>query len=298
MSWTDCQEDSTMRQRETKEQRLARNNREFEFPQNRIKVARLRDNGSTGDVLIPTQSFWLRMCREECGTTHEETETVIKDLPGRHYFRIEICGSNVGFGVILRDSMRSPIVAISRVSDNCVSPFYHELQGLSLGLNLAVKYRIIYLNIICISERLACYVMESWSWMGSDCCPRRRDNPNNPIEKKKYCVDCAKRKLAQMGESKNADKILQLTGEIFNTALEFVREGFHQFHLEAATKWLSTKAVRHLANSGLNQELRLPEIGKDEEIAEIFYKEVYRHGSAEELMLQKQQLELRRLGLH
>ncbi|KAI3886223.1 hypothetical protein MKW92_018607, partial [Papaver armeniacum] len=254
------------------------------------------ENGTVGYVLIPTRSFWLRMCRQEWGITHEETKTVIKDLPGRHLFRIEICGSNVGFGVILRDSMRSPIVAISRVSDDSVSRFYHELQGLSLGLNLAVKYRIFYLNIICISEHLALYIMERWGWMGLDCCPRRRDNPNNPIEKKKYCVDCAKRQLAQIGENKNVDKILQLTDEIFNTALKFVREGFHQFHLEAATKSLSTKAAWRLANSGLNQELRLPEIEKDEEIAEIFYKEVYRHGSAEELMLQKQQLELQRLS--
>ncbi|MCL7036343.1 hypothetical protein MKW94_001811 [Papaver nudicaule] len=186
----------------------------------------------------------------------------------------------MGYGVTVRDfMMKNPIVAISRVVDGYVFPFYHELQGVSLGLKLAMKYKIIHFDFICTSEDVYGYVMRTW-WRKHRCgCPLR-DNPKNPREKKRYCVKCSEWILSGMGERKNADKILPLIDEISCDALELAREGYIDLYMmPIRTKLSSAKAVLHLANLGIDQELRLLEIEKDEEIAEILYKEVYGHGT-------------------
>ncbi|KAI3917538.1 hypothetical protein MKW98_021300 [Papaver atlanticum] len=239
-------------------------------------------NSEVGTIqyhLIPTRSYWLSMVRDDWGTTDDEIKASM--LPG--------------YGVILRDSMRNPIIVISKVSDEYVSPFYHELQGVSLGLKLALKYKFYHFKVNFISEDVAGYVMQSWQWKYACDCPER-DNPENPNEKKYYCVECSKIRLNQTGERKNVDKILTLIDEIFYDALELEREGnFPCFRL-STTKLSRAQAVWHLANSGIDQALRLDEIDEDEEIAEILYKEVYGHGSVEELMLQhKMEKEERKL---
>ncbi|KAI3961097.1 hypothetical protein MKX01_035683 [Papaver californicum] len=233
------------------------------------------------------------MCEEEWGSNDEETKTFTKDASmHRQRFRIEVCGSYKGYGVIVRDSMRNPILVISRVAVDYVSPFYHELQGVSLGLKLAMKYGIFRFYFDCISEDIAEYVMRSWSWMHWCDCPSR-NNPKNVSEKLDYCIKCSEYTLDEIGEEKNANKILPLIDEIFYNALELQREGYIGFAL-SAMELSKAKAVRHIANEGLDQELRLPEIKEDKEIAEILYKEVYGHGSEKEVMLQQQQLTLQK----
>ncbi|KAI3840523.1 hypothetical protein MKX03_014222 [Papaver bracteatum] len=224
------------------------------------------------------------MVRDDWGTTDDEIKASIASSQ-LHLFHIEVCGWHKGYGVILRDIKRNPIIVISKVPDEYVSPFYHELQGVSLGLKIALKYKFYHFRFNCISEDVAGYVMQRWRWKYACGCPER-DNPENPNERRYYCVRCSKSRLNQVGERKNADKILSLIDEIFYDALELEREGnFPCFRL-STTKLSRAQAVWHLANLGIDQELRLDEIDEDEEIAEMLYKEVYGHGSMEELMLQ------------
>ncbi|KAI3832863.1 hypothetical protein MKX03_026624, partial [Papaver bracteatum] len=239
---------------------------------------------------------WLEMVRDEWGTTDEEIKASIKAVGLRHVFKIEVCGWHKGYGVIMRDNMRNPIVVISKAIDSYVSTFYHELQGVSLGLKLAMKYKIIRFDLNCISEGVSEYVMHTWGTKYDCGCPSR-DNPKNPRKKKYYCVKCSKSTLDEVGVRKNADKIIPLLDEIFYDALEFAREGYRNLYV-FPTKLSSAKAVRRLANSGIDQELRIHEIEKDEEMAEILYKEVYGHQSEQEiqqqLMLRKQKQKLQK----
>ncbi|MCL7038990.1 hypothetical protein MKW94_020176 [Papaver nudicaule] len=222
------------------------------------------------------------MCREEWGTTEEETTSFIKDANACfHRFKIEACGSYQGYAVIIRDKERNPFLVISRVPEDYVSPFYNELQGVSLALKLAMKHRIFHFFFYCISEDLCEYVKLSWAYKRRCDCPPR-DNPRNPEKKLDYCVRCLAYSIYEMGEESNADKILFHIDEIFNDALE--RQGYPWFDLWATER--SAKVVHHLAKSGLDQEMRINEIEEDEKIAEILYKEVYGHGSLQEVMLQ------------
>ncbi|XP_026431675.1 uncharacterized protein LOC113328902 isoform X1 [Papaver somniferum] len=283
---THSKEVSTVEPRKTREQREAIYKREFS--QNCVKAARLSERGTVIYRYIPTRSFWMRMCREEWGVTLEETTTLIKDNRSHHFY-IDICGSYMGYGVILRDSMKNPIVALSSILDHHISQFYSDLQGVSEGLKLAIKYNIRHFVMVCSSDYIPQYVMLSWAKKDECSCPAR-DDPDNPEKKKSYCVDCSRSLLHEIGEKGNAGKILPLIDEIFYDALEF--KGFIYFNMH--TDELSRlKAVCHLANSGMEQELRLPEIEEDEKLAEILYKDVYRHISEEEVV-QYQQLMLQK----
>ncbi|KAI3899880.1 hypothetical protein MKW92_013943 [Papaver armeniacum] len=262
---------------------------------NYTEVAKLSSYGVEFH-LIPTRSHWLEMVRDEWGTTDEEIKASIKAVGLRHVFKIEVCGWHKGYGVIVRDNMRNPIVVISKAINSYVSTFYHELQGVSLGLKLAMKYKIIRFDLNCISEGVSEYVMHTWGTKYDCGCPPR-DNPKNPRKKKYYCVKCSKSTLDEVAVRKNADKIIPLVDEIFYDALEFAREGYRNLYV-FPTKLSSAKAVRRLANSGIDQELRIHEIAKDEEMAEILYKEVYGHQSEQEiqqqLMLRKQKQKLQK----
>ncbi|XP_026442991.1 uncharacterized protein LOC113342778 [Papaver somniferum] len=234
---------STVEPRKTREQREAIYKREFS--QNCVKVARLSECGTIIYRYIPTRSFWMRTCREEWGVTLEETTTLIKDNPSHHFY-IDICGSYMGYGVILRDSMMNPIVALSSILDHHISQFYSDLQGVSEGLKLAIKYNIRNFVMVCTSEYIPQYVMRSWEQKNECSCPAR-DVPDNPEKKKSYCVDCSRSSLDEIDEEGNAGEILPLIDEIFYDALEF--EGFIYFNMH--TDELSRlKAVCHLANSG------------------------------------------------
>ncbi|KAI3865790.1 hypothetical protein MKX03_015882 [Papaver bracteatum] len=274
-------EESTVEPRKTREQREAIYKREFS--QNCVKVPRLSEGGTVTYGYIPTRSFWMRICREEWGVTDEETTALIKGRP--HHFYIEICGLHMSCGVILRDSGRSPIVAVSRVFDDYGSQFYYDLQGVSVGLKLAMKYQIRNFSMVCTSEYIPQYVMQSWERKNECSCPPR-DDPENLDKKKYYCVECSRWLLDEIDEGGNAGKILPLIDEIFYDALEF--KGFIYFNMSVA-ELSRAKAVCYLANSGMDQELRLPEIEEDEKLVEILYKDVYGHVSEEEV-LQKQRL--------
>ncbi|KAI3917245.1 hypothetical protein MKX01_000022 [Papaver californicum] len=212
------------------------------------------------------------MVLDDWGSNDDETIACIKAASQPQFFRIEVCGWHLGYGVILRDCMRSPILVLSRICETYVSPFYHELGGVSLVLKLAIKYKLSYFDFNCYR---------------CGCPPR--DNPKNPREEKYYCVECSKSLLDEVGEMKNADKILPLIDEIFYDALEFAREGYPDLLL-SPIKLSSAKAVWYLANSRIDQEVRIHEIEEDKVLAEILYKEVYGHGSEEEVMLQRRQL--------
>ncbi|KAI3890576.1 hypothetical protein MKX03_036124, partial [Papaver bracteatum] len=247
------------------------------------------DDGTVYYSYISARSLWLRICREKWGATHEETITLVSSRP--YLFVIEICGTDLGCGVILRDIARCPIVALSRVFDDYVSQFYFELQGVSLGLKLAMKYKIRHFDMICTSNGIAQYVMLT---LRNKCfCPPPRDKDiENPEKKKYYCVECSRRRLDWMVKGRNADKIARLMDEIFYDALDC--EDYVTFYLRS-TELSRVKVVCHLANSGMDQELRLPDIEEDEKLVEILYKDVYGHVSnKKEMVLQKQQLMLKK----
>ncbi|KAI3890588.1 hypothetical protein MKX03_036136 [Papaver bracteatum] len=224
-----------------------------------IRVPKLSEYGTVEYIVIPTRSYWLEIISEDWGTTDEEIKACIKAAPQRSRFKIEVA-----------NSMRNPIVVKCTVVDDRVSPFYHELLGVSLGMKLAMKYKIFYFDLNCISED-----------MKDECgCPPR-DNPKNPREKKDYCVECSESMLDDIGERKNADKISVVVDEIFCDALEFEEKGFQDF-CPYPIKLSRAKA------------LRIHEIEEDAELAGILYKEVFGHGSEKEVGLQKQQLMLRK----
>ncbi|MCL7022259.1 hypothetical protein MKW94_014893 [Papaver nudicaule] len=224
------------------------------------------------------------MCREEWGTTEEETTAFIKDANARfHRFKIEVCGSHQGYAVIIRDKERNPVLAISRIAEDYVSPFYHELQGVSLALKLAMKYKIFSFKFYCISEYICLYIRYSWAYkLRCDCPPR--DDPRNPGEKLNYCIRCSAYTINDYGEGCNAEKILSLIDEIFCDALALEQQGYPYFDLWVTE--LCLNAVQHLAKSGLDQEMRMDEIEEDDKLAEILYKEVFGHGTLQELMVQ------------
>ncbi|KAI3849886.1 hypothetical protein MKW98_026800 [Papaver atlanticum] len=213
---------------------------------NCIEVTKMSEEGTIEYHFIPTRSYWLSMVRDDWGTTDDEIKASIASHQ-MQLFGIEVCGY--------------PIIVISKAVEEYVSPFHHELQG----------YNFFYFEFDCISQKVAGYVMRSWGLM-EDC-------------EKNYCVQCSKRMLDLIGKGKNANKIIPLLDEIFYDAWELERqEDPPCFHL-STTELFRAQAVWHLANLGIDMELRLDEIDEDEELAEILYKDVYGHGTVQELML-------------
>ncbi|MCL7029010.1 hypothetical protein MKW94_008448 [Papaver nudicaule] len=228
------------------------------------------------------------MVRYDWGSTDDEIKANAAANP---MLTIEVCGTHKGYGVIIRDPMRNPIIVVSGAVEY-VSPFYHELQGFSVGLKLARKYKMIHLDFDCVSEEVAEYIMESWDRKYEcNCLPRF--NSSNPGVKKKSCVKCSKSIINDVAssEKRNTNKILSLMDEILYDGLELEREG-GEFDVNFIPYLYSAKGVWHLASLGVDQELRLNEIDDHEEIADILYKEVYGHGSVEELMSHLEELKL------
>ncbi|MCL7046240.1 hypothetical protein MKW94_021983 [Papaver nudicaule] len=230
--------------------------------------------------MIPTRAYWLSLVLDDWGTTDEEIEEFV-EINQFDLFSIEVCGSDKGYGVLLRDEEKNPIIAISK--SDCVSRFYHELKGVSVGLKLALKYNFFHFEFDCISQNVAGYVMQTWAWKNRCSCPPRHDL-KNPGKMKYYCVECSKWRLYQVGEKDNVDKILPLIDEIMYDALKIDTQEYPGFSLSCTTS-SKAKAVCHLANMELDQELRIDDINNHDELAEILYKDVYEHGTEEELIL-------------
>ncbi|KAI3919922.1 hypothetical protein MKW98_001178 [Papaver atlanticum] len=64
-------------------------------------------------------------------------------------------GRKGGHGVIIRDNVGKPIVASAVASTEAVSFLYHQVQGVSRGVELAVEYSLRDIQLFCNAKHVA-----------------------------------------------------------------------------------------------------------------------------------------------
>ncbi|KAI3909096.1 hypothetical protein MKW92_026576, partial [Papaver armeniacum] len=64
-------------------------------------------------------------------------------------------GRKGGHGVIIRDNVGKPIVASAVTSTEAVSFLYHQVQGVSRGVELAVEYSLRDIQLFCNAKHVA-----------------------------------------------------------------------------------------------------------------------------------------------
>ncbi|KAI3891440.1 hypothetical protein MKX03_020722 [Papaver bracteatum] len=172
-----------------------------------------------------------------------------------------------GCAAILNDFPHRPIVARSKVfsEGQCVSPFILQLEGVALGVKLAMLYDPFPFYLYCPSESVCYFVDQNW---------RRRDKCRcsgiwETVESR--CKACSKR-LMFHGDHKDHEVAFELTEGIFSDISELKSRGLPWFSMRDSEK---NEAAYHVASLLQDKEYKLKEIGESKELWDIIYTEAF-----------------------
>ncbi|MCL7025027.1 hypothetical protein MKW94_025736 [Papaver nudicaule] len=233
---------------------------------------------------FPEKSAWVSSWFDVCGRTTEDYDEKIRKyvsevangVQGRK-FVIQAdgyCGidKNPGYGAIIYDNRCKPIIAESKVlpEGERVSPFYHELQGVNLGLELAIHYGLLNFQFHCTSPDIVRFL--------TDCLIRRKKcsscMENSEIEFQ-VCDVCFRSRLP-VHQKANEERILPVIQD-FITKVSKLESLGHPCHLLRFTEDLRRiKVADWLAKVGLNKKMKPHEIEEDVELTELIFSEAVR----------------------
>ncbi|KAJ6850433.1 hypothetical protein M6B38_264415 [Iris pallida] len=156
-------------------------------------------------------------------------------------------------GAVLRDFHNRPIAAWSSIDSNVerISTLHNELKGLSLGLEMAIKYQVTNFYIYCPSSAVLMILR-------GRICPCSETKPG-------ACRKCA---LPLLG---NKEKTFQLLLQIFPLIeqLNFPLDDIRRIDGE------DNKAAHWMAELGEIRKMDLSEIKKHETLSKILYSDVF-----------------------
>ncbi|MCL7032059.1 hypothetical protein MKW94_001917, partial [Papaver nudicaule] len=197
------------------------------------------------EIQILSRSHWKDICLGIWGMKDDkEIINRVKDASTKQDFEIftdgwyNDHGGSSGCGVILQEGCHRPIVAGSKVipREECVSPFYLQLEGVALGVKLAKKYNTLSFRLYCPSEAVSSFVMQNW-----------------------------------IRHHEDHDKAFELSKEIFSDISHLQTIGLLWFDVSEG----QSKAAYHVAKLQQDKELNLMEISNSKELWDLIYAEAF-----------------------
>ncbi|KAI3881674.1 hypothetical protein MKW92_001418, partial [Papaver armeniacum] len=179
---------------------------------------------------------------------------------------IHICGiSGKGYGAILRDSRYFPIVARSKCLsdvDATMSTFYARLNGVALGVRIALDYELTRFSINVPSFNLCNFMRRIW-------------DPNEKARWSNHIGERHVRPLLRPEAMCDIKKIYSLTKTII-IDLDMVRHrGITVFNVESVLS-IFNKAAEFLANLSSEKKMSSADIFENEQLSEILYDDAVR----------------------
>ncbi|KAI3841235.1 hypothetical protein MKX03_004939 [Papaver bracteatum] len=173
--------------------------------------------------------------------------------------------SGKGYGAILRDSQYVPIVARSKCLsdvDTTTSTFYSRLNGVALGVKIALDYKLSRFAIYVPSFNLCNFMRGIWDHPGKG---RRSD-----------CIGIRQvRSLLHLEAMCDIEKIYSLTKYIISD-LDLVRHrGITYFKVDPVLS-IFNKPAEFLANLSSEKDMMSADIFENEQLSEILYDDAVR----------------------
>ncbi|KAI3891441.1 hypothetical protein MKX03_020723 [Papaver bracteatum] len=234
------------------------------------------DSGTDSDeeICIPTKKYWLSICLSIWGM--EDDAAVRSQVKATdQVFEIYTDGlynenGDSGCGAILHDFPHRPIAARSKVipKGKCVSPFHLQLEGVALGVKLAMQYDAFPFYLYCPSESV-CYFVDQ-NWLRIDEC--RCSGVWETV--KRRCKVCSKR-LMFTRNHEDHEVAFELTEDIFSDISELEKRGLPWFSTCDGRNENNEKneVAYYLASLLQDKEYKLKEIGERKELWDIIYRE-------------------------
>ncbi|KAI3909757.1 hypothetical protein MKW98_014174 [Papaver atlanticum] len=226
---------------------------------------------SDEEIQVPTKHYWLDICLGVWGK-EDDADIISQVKATTQLFNFFTNGSydakgDSGCAAILHDFPHRPIVARSKVfsEGQCVSPFILQLEGVALGVKLAMQYDPFPFYLYCPSESVSYFVDQNW---------RRRDKCRcsgiwETVESR--CKACSER-LMFHGDHKDHEVAFELTEGIFSDISELKRRGLPWFSMR---DWEKNEAAYHVASLLQDNDYKLKEIGGLKELWDIIYTEAF-----------------------
>ncbi|KAI3844808.1 hypothetical protein MKW92_026701, partial [Papaver armeniacum] len=234
------------------------------------------DSDTDEEIRVPTKKHWLGICMgiwgmEDAAAVRSQvkaTEQVFEIYTDVLYNE----NGDSGCGAILRDFPHRPIAARSKVipKGKCVSPFILQLEGVALGVKLAMQYDAFPFHLYCPSESVCYFVDQNWLRIDECRCSGIWETV------KSRCKVCSKR-LMFTRDHKDHEVAYELSEDIFSDISELERRGLPWFSMRDGRNENNEKneAAYYLASLLRDKEYKLKEIGERKELWDIIYGEAF-----------------------
>ncbi|KAI3899695.1 hypothetical protein MKW92_015181 [Papaver armeniacum] len=232
---------------------------------------------------VPEMSAWISSWFDVCGGTVEgDHEKIIKHIKSMgKKFLIHVSGYYVirkksGYGAILRDNLLKPIIVECKMQpkDESVSLFYHELQGVNLGLKLAIRYGVLNFRFYCTLSAVDYFVRDCLHYDAryppkeiSEC--RCHSGSNNFFV---VCTACLKLRIP-VDHRENAELILPVIQDIITKVSLLHDKGlpYYRYNLTAAAE--NNRIGRYVASLEVSKRMTPREIKEDWGLTRLLYDE-------------------------
>ncbi|KAI3935164.1 hypothetical protein MKW98_018353 [Papaver atlanticum] len=236
---------------------------------------------------VPEMSAWISSWFDVSGgTTEDDYEKIIKqhisEVPKirERKFLIHVCGYHVGkksgCGAIVRDDLLKPIIAECKMQpkDKRVSLFYQELQGVNLGLELAIHYGVFNFRFYCILAAVDDFVHDCLHYDERRYPPKVFECtcPSRSSDFFVACEACLRLRIP-VDQRKYADFILPVIKDIINKVSELHDKGlpYFKYNLTAVAEY--NPIGHYVASLGVSKRMTPREIKQDEGLTRLLYDE-------------------------
>ncbi|RZC84241.1 hypothetical protein C5167_047026 [Papaver somniferum] len=243
-------------------------------------------------------NVWVEKCLEKLGVHGDvEYEDIVSRVNAVKVY-VNVHGSfgvkKSGYGAVLRDEEFFPLVSWSSIipAEECISAFYSQLKGVSLGVSMAFKYQIFDLEIYSSSTYVIRVIKNAWMRImllesrsrenaGGRDGGRGRGMGNYTTCREcqrsviNLCKDCTMNILPP-DEKKDTVKIHFLLVCIMSHVLELRKKGLFGFHVLSADLMCKRNATAEfLADLGEDKNMSLAEIFRSEKLSNILFEEAH-----------------------
>lgn len=203
-------------------------------------------------------------------------------------------GEKSGCGALLRDQQFFPLGVWSRIIpvEERISDLYSQLKAVSLGVNMALKYKNFGLEIYSSSKYVLKVIEHAWTLVMQQ---ESRTTENGAgrgggrgaaVFNYPSCGECATSVINLCNEytkdillpddKKDFDKVHSLLTSIMSDVLELRKEGLFGFHvLPADSISARNAAAEFLGNLGEDRDMNISEVFECEELSNILFEEAH-----------------------
>ncbi|KAI3884657.1 hypothetical protein MKX03_037070 [Papaver bracteatum] len=232
---------------------------------------------------VPEMSDWISSWFDVCGGTvegaHEKIIKHIESMEKKLFIHVSgyyVTRKKSGYGAILRDNLLKPIIVECKMQpkDGSVSLFYHELQGVNLGLELAICYGVLNFRFYCTLSSVDYFVRDCLRYDAryppkdiSKC--RCQPRSNNFYE---VCKACLQLRIP-VDQRKHTEIILLIIQDIITKVSLLHDKGlpYYRYNLTAAAE--NNRIGRYVPSLEVSKRMTPREIKEDGDLTRLLYDE-------------------------